>query len=122
MAVSYVWPGSLPQTPLADGYAETPSDIVERMPMDKGPAKMLWRGVMAEPLSVAFLMTDAQLATLRNFVKNTIKRVARFGFPHPTQGGQVEVRLVPGGEGVLFTAQRLAPGRWRVAISLEILP
>lgn len=122
MAVSYVWPGNLPQAPLADGYAETDGALIERVPMDKGPGKVLLRGERAEPLEVALLMTDAQLATLRAFVLTTLRRVARFGFPHPTRGVQVEVRLRPGGDGDLIVAQRLAANRWRVALRLEILP
>jgi hypothetical protein len=33
------WPASLPQRPLADGFAETPPNLLVRSATDIGPAK-----------------------------------------------------------------------------------
>lgn len=122
MAYSYTWPASLPQAPLLAGYGESFGMQMLSTPMDKGPAKRRVLGRKPEPLTTRWMMTTAQLATLRTFVETTLGGVARFGLPHPRTREVVEARIVPDSEGVLY---RLTPGSrriWYVDIDIEVMP
>ena len=123
MAYSYIWPAGLPQVP-QKGYTESASINVTRTPMDAGPAKQRYRGKRPQTLNVSFIMSDAQVATLEDFIlgPNYIRGTIRFGFPHPRTKNVVEVRIVPQGENALYTSAYLAPGYWTVSMQLEVLP
>jgi hypothetical protein len=118
---SYTWPGSLPQKVRTD-YTENAGVLILSTPMDAGPAKRRRRGNMPNTVNVGFYMTTAQVATLENFVQNTIKGTARFDFPQPRTGGTVEVRLVPQGDGRLYSVSYYSPTEWLVDMNLEIIP
>lgn len=121
MAVSYIWPLSLPQKPNTN-YSESGGVLIIRSPTDAGPAKQRRRGNKPQVLSMNFDMTDAQVSTFETFVKDTIKGVARFGFSHPRTNASIEVRIVPSGDGELYQLQYLSPGYWTVTFSMEVLP
>lgn len=121
MAYTYVWPSSLPQNP-QKGFTETGGNIVLRTPMDMGPAKMRYRGLSSNTLSLSFLMTSAQLIILENFIKNTTKGVARFGFPHPRLHSVVEARIVPQSGSTFYNLAYAAPEYWTVTMQMEVLP
>lgn len=121
MAVSYVWPPTLPQV-VEKGFTESIGLNILRTPMDSGPAKTRIRSLKPSNLNVSFLLTTEQVSILEDFVLNTIKGVARFGFPHPRRLIQVETRIVPSAEGVYYTSAYRAPGYYSVALQLEILP
>ena len=121
MAASYTWPPTLPQQ-VERGFSETVGLNVLRTPMDAGPAKIRRRSVRPETLSVTFLFTTAQVATLESFIFDTIKGVYRFEFTHPRKRITVETRIVPTSDGQYFTATYRAPGYWGIALQLEILP
>ena len=122
MAYSYVWPTGLPQVP-QKGYTEDKGLILIKTPMDSGPAKIRKRGKRPDMLNVSFIMTNAQVVILQNFVENTIQGTARFGFPHPRLSPAIaEVRIVPQGEGVMYNMSYLAPNYYTVTMQLEIMP
>ena len=121
MAVSIIWPLSLPQK-VQKGFTESSGVTIIRTPVDYGPAKMRRRGKKPSTMDVSFLMTTAQVSTFENFVNNSIYGTYRFGFPHPRLGTQVEVRLVPSGDSQLYTLGYAAPGYWNVSFQLEIMP
>lgn len=121
MAVSYVWPLTLPQVP-QKGFSESIGLNILRSPMDAGPAKQRRRSQRPSTMAVTFLLTTAQVTYLETFVLDTIQGVARFGFPHPRTGVQEETRIVPSQDGSLYTVAYAAPGYWQVSLSLEILP
>jgi hypothetical protein len=121
MAYTYVWPPSLPQSP-QKGFTETGGVIILRTPTDAGPAKQRRRGEKPQVMQVSFVMTTEQTQTLENFVKNTLRGTARFGFTHPRLNSIVETRIVPQSSGDLYTFTYLAPGYWSVSLQLEILP
>lgn len=118
---SYVWPSSLPQTPLAS-YSEISGAIILRTQPDAGPAKMRRRGQRPDTLSVQFDMSSAQVETLRTFAMETLRGTARFDFTHPRTLQTVEVRIVPQDNGALFTLSYLLPDYWQVSLQLEVLP
>ena len=121
MAVSYVWPLSLPQQPLLSGYAESRGLQIQSTPMDRGPAKRRVRGQRPDVLALTYLLSATELAAFETFVLTTLRGVYRFGFPHPRTGDQVEVRVVPGEGGDLYSLQP-AGKKWRVALQIEVLP
>lgn len=120
MAYSYVWPPSLPSP--QKGFTESIGALVIRTPMDSGPAKMRKIGKRPQQLNVSFMLTTEQVATLEDFVLNTLQATARFGFTHPRTGVVEEVRIVPQGEGALYNVTYVAPGYYTVTLQLEVLP
>lgn len=121
MAYSYVWPTTLPQNP-QKGFSEGLGVSVIRTNMDLGPAKMRKRGVGVNTLNITFLFTTEQVNILNNFITNTIKGTARFGFTHPRTQTVTEVRIVPQQSNQFFTSTYAAPGYWNVSLQLEVMP
>ena len=119
---AYTWPTSLPQKPLRDGFSEVGGVNVIRTPMDKGPARTRRLSRLVKPIQVAFLMTEAQLVTLEDFVENTLFGVRRCNFTHPRKLTAVELRIVPGGEGVFYNLSPLSADLWQVSMTFEVLP
>lgn len=118
---SISWPLTLPQVPNR-GYTEELGLLVLRTPMDQGPAKLRRRGVRPDILNISFLMTGAQVETLRSFISDTTLGVARFNFTHPRTNSSVEVRIVPKEGNTYFSLQYAAPDYYNVSLQLEILP
>jgi len=112
---------SLPQVP-QKGFTESIALNVIRSPMDSGPAKMRRRGTGVNTMDLSFIMTTAQTTNLENFIKNTLLGTKRFSFPHPRTNANVEVRIVPSGDGEFFKLQYLAPGYWSTSLKFEVLP
>jgi hypothetical protein len=121
MAVTYVWPGSLPQAVRVD-YSENAGALILRTPMDSGPAKLRRRGQRPDVMKVGFYMTPAQVTTLETFVKSTLKGTARFGFPHPRTNAAIEARIIPTDDGELYSASYVGPGIYAVDMQIEVLP
>lgn len=121
MATNINWPPTLPQYP-EKGYQESIGALILRTPMDAGPAKQRFRARRPDTLSVQYLLTTTQVATLRTFFVETIDGVLRFNYTHPRTSTSVEVRVIPQGSGELFQLQYVAPGYYRVNFQLEVLP
>lgn len=120
------WPLTLPQYP-ERSYSETQGHNILRTPMDQGPAKQRFRSLRPQQLSVQYMLSKAQLATLETFVLDTLQGVYRFNFPHPRLSSGTsyvfkEVRVVPQGSGDFFTAQYIGADYYRVNLQLEVLP
>jgi hypothetical protein len=86
-----VWPTSLPQRPLVDGYSNSFGDGAVRTDMDSGPPKARRRFTAAvQPLRLAFRLTAAQVATLRSFFKDDCAFGAiPFSFVEPVSGASI---------------------------------
>ena len=119
---AYTWPVGLPTKPLMDGYGESAGVLILRSPTDAGPAKMRRRGARPDRLSVRYLLTADQVETLDTFVRGTLKGTARFDYVHPRTGSTVEVRLVPGQDGDLYSLAPASPTHYSVSLALEVLP
>lgn len=115
------WPISLPQYP-ERGYSESIGTLVLRTPTDAGPAKQRVRARRPDTLGVQYLLTTAQVATLRTFFLDQIYGTYRFNYTHPRTSSTVEVRVIPQQSGELFQVQYVAPGYYRASFQLEILP
>lgn len=121
MAYAYAWPPGLPQSP-QKGFTETGGALIMRTQMDAGIAKQRRRGLSPSQINLSFILTTAQVSILETFIKETIKGVSRFGFPHPRTNTVEEVRIIPTGEGTLYNLAYLAPEYWTLSIQFEVLP
>lgn len=119
---AYTWPATLPTQVQATDYSETFGTLILSSPMDAGPAKRRRRGNKPRIFNVSFVMDDTQIGTLETFINDTIKGTARFDFPNPRTQVVVEVRIVPNGDGELFTVNYLTPTLYRVSLSMEQMP
>lgn len=115
-----VWPASLPQKLLVEGYSEGLADGRLISQMDAGPAKVRRRSsAMPRPLQGSMIMTSAQLATMRTFVNTTlIGGSLPFDFPDPATGATLLVRCA----GSVPALTNLGGAYWNVSLDLEILP
>lgn len=116
-----IWPPSLPQRPL-DSYSETSGVMVIRTQPDLGPAKQRRRAQRPDTMSLQFNMSTAQVEILREFVQDTLRGTIRFGFTHPRTLAIVEVRVIPQGDGAMYSTSYLLPDYWQVSLQLEVLP
>ena len=69
-----IWPASLPQFVLRDGYRESPADIIKRTPMDVGEAKqrpLFTTGF--KKLPVVLSLDLDQLPILKTFYQDTLQ-------------------------------------------------
>jgi hypothetical protein len=117
-----IWPITLPQVP-QKGFQETVGVNILRSQTDAGPAKQRRRASRPNEMTLSFIMTTAECEILETFIKDTIKGVSRFQFPHPRKlGTTVDARIIPGGSGEFFTLQYIAPGFWTTSLKLEVMP
>jgi len=115
-----VWPATLPQEPLAQGFNERAPDTVIRSAMEAGPPKVRRRftaGIRLIDCQVR--LTPAQVETLDSFFDSTIAGGAlSFDWKHPRTGAAVTYRLV---EPPSYTP--VARGTlWQASLRLEVLP
>lgn len=122
MPSSINWPPSLPQSATVRGYGESLGLNVLRTPMDAGPAKMRRVGNKPDTLSLGYLMTNTQVATLETFVKTTLGGVKRYNLTHPRTGVSKEVRIVPDQSGDYFRVSYVGPNLWQIDLQVEVLP
>lgn len=121
MAYSYIWPLGLPQVP-QKGFTEDIGALISRTSMDSGPAKMRYKGKKPAMLNLTFIMDLTQINLLEVFITDTLRGTARFGFKHPRTYNIVEVRVVPEGEGKMYTLSYIAPDYYSISIKFEVLP
>ena len=90
-----VWPASLPDDVLVDGYSERPPRVRLRTPMDAGPPKMRRRFTAAvEPIRCTMAFTRAQVTTFRTFYDTTLLGgVLTFDWTHPRTLAAVTFRF-----------------------------
>ena len=114
-----IWPASLPQDPLIDGYNEQFPDTAVRTEMDAGPAKVRNRftaGVDDFRLPIA--LTRTQVQTLRDFYVTTLENGALpFDWTHPRTLVTVAFRFTE-----RPSVQPQSQTDWISALALEILP
>ena len=115
-----VWPASLPQRVLAQGYAETFPDTVARAKMDAGPDKVRRRfTAAARDFEGSLRLTPAQAATLESFFhSDTAGGSLAFDWSHPRTGAAVSFRFK--GAPRLTAIER--GQRYQASLRLEILP
>ncbi|MDG4603751.1 MAG: hypothetical protein P9C48_14435 [Defluviicoccus sp.] len=114
------WPASLPQRPLADGFRETPPDLIVRSQTDLGSPRVRRRATAGVTrVALAFRFSRTQLATFRTFLHADLQdRALAFQWTHPITGvaGSWRIAEAP-------VIEPIAGGTaWRVSMSWELLP
>lgn len=114
--IPVIWPASLPQVPLLRGFSQVPNDNVIRTAMSYGPPKQRKRVTNdLYSVSIALVLTPAQMATLDNFYKDTGAQ------PFNWKNFQDDPKTTAV---YLFTAPPMPTpvgrGFWRVTLQLEM--
>ncbi|MBI1366883.1 MAG: hypothetical protein GC153_13120 [Alphaproteobacteria bacterium] len=116
------WPSGLPQAFLREGFSYTLQDNGIRSQTDAGkPMQRRRTTANVEPLSGMMTMTAAQVAAFRTFYKDTVKEVLPFTFPDPFGGSDLTVEFIAG-KPPGITNHPQSPGRYRVTLTMEVLP
>ncbi len=117
-----VWPASLPQDVLVEGYEHGWGVGVIRSQTDIGPAKQRRRfTAVVQQLAVLTEVDRTQLATLQSFWRDTLGFGALpFDWVYPPTQAAVTFRFV----GDQAPKDRPLPGGqlWEVSMNLEIMP
>lgn len=115
-----LWPASLPQIPLLEGFAYQIANNVVATEMDAGPPKVR-RRFTSQPVRarISHLFTEDQRTTFDDFVRNDLAGGAlTFAAPHPISGNLAEMRFDP------TSTPSLTPiggGTWRLEADVLIL-
>lgn len=98
MATSIVWPATLPQRFLQQGFTETPPDTLLVTDFDVGPGFARRRSTCGVRKFSGRMYLDAtKKALFDTFVRTTLKGGAlTFMFPHPTTQVSTEMWLARG--------------------------
>jgi len=115
-----VWPASLPQEPLVEGFNERAPDTVIRTQMEAGPPRARRRFTAGiRHIECQVRLTPARVETLDAFFRATLAGGALpFDWTHPRTGAAATFRFVeppsyaPVARGTL----------WQGTLRLEILP
>ena len=118
-----VWPASLPQKVLVDGYSEEPQSQVIRTEMDAGPKKTRRRFTAAtRSIPVSMNLDLTQLDTFETFFDSDLQGGSLvFDMPHPRTGATVVMQIV-GDPPYRLTPIGGGNEYWRLAMSLEQQP
>lgn len=114
-----VWPSSLPQNPQLIGFQESGQGATVRTQMDAGPAKVRRRfTIEVRNISIALVMTTAQVATFESFWTSTISYGAlAFDWSDFRTSAAQTYRIA---SRPAYAA--LGGGYWRVDLQLETVP
>lgn len=121
MSISIQWPSTLPKMP-QKGFTESIRINVQRTSVDLGTPNVRRRSNRPDTLSVSYTLDSAQIVTLENFVKNTLKGVHWFIYTHPRLLKDVAARINVANGGKFYDVTYAAPGYWNVRLDLEIDP
>jgi len=112
------WPSTLPQALLLSGYGQKAADVVLRTSMDTGPAKVRRRASAGvEDVEGGIIVTPTELGYLRTFHDTTLLNGAlRFSWKDPVTKVSEELRFTTP------PSWAAVEGKYRVALSLEIMP
>jgi hypothetical protein len=113
------WPGSLPQTPLLQGFSQQLEDNLLRTEMDAGKDKVRRRftaGIM--PVKISMVLATAQKDILITFFDTTVTGGAdEFDWDDHLNGGVVQYRFLSPS-----SFRRLSGAYWSADMELEIVP
>lgn len=126
-----IWPPSLPQTPLTNGYKESMPTNIIRSETETGPAKVRKRGG-SKPVTVnaSYILSTEQMEVFDTFVYGSLAGGAKcFDWPRPrfstSEDGTkyVRARLVPSSDS-LYTKSNVSNtvDFWQVDLAIEIFP
>lgn len=116
-----VWPPSLPQRLLLDGYGDTADSGSIRTDMDAGPAFVRQRfTAVSTQVAGSLVLTRAQTQTLDTFFHQTLQEGSQpFTWVHPRTGAAATMRFNTSQQ---LQYSGLGRGWYHVQLALEILP
>jgi len=110
------WPASLPQTPLLEGYKDTPQDSVLRSDFDGYTKQRNRFTAVINDIEEHYYLTDDQYSVFRSFYKNDLSNgSSEFIKKDPVSGINQNYRFVKP-----YDPQRVGLG-WVIIINLEKL-
>lgn len=116
-----VWPLTLPDVFLVDGFQESPPDILIRTKTDAGPSKVRPRYTTGpRAMTGTVSMTKAQLGSFDTFYRDTCRGgELPFDWSDPRQGAGTPAtfRFLK-----VEYSPHSKPSQWRVALTLETVP
>lgn len=116
-----IWPVTLPvilYPAEQDSFLSEPETGVIRTHMDAGPVKARRRfTAIAIPTNLTIMMTQAQVATLKEFYRVTLASVLPFDWIDFITQASVTYRFVKSP-----TYTPVAANMWKVALTLEQMP
>lgn len=115
-----IWPSSLPEYVLFDGYGEQPRMANAAFESDVGPPIERPRGTVAlTDISMTMVMSDEQLETFEDFVFTDLAQAtADFMVTHPRRRVQVRVRIKGRPP---YQIAEYSPGFWRVSFQYTVI-
>ncbi|MCW5699969.1 MAG: hypothetical protein KIT00_09020 [Rhodospirillales bacterium] len=115
-----VWPYSLPQRPLAQGFNEQAPNSVIRTQMEAGPPKVRRRFTAGKrTIDMQLRLNADQVETLDAFHDSSLQGGAlSFDWVHPRTGAAATYRFVESPSYAPIARGRL----WTATLKLEILP
>jgi hypothetical protein len=116
-----VWPLTLPQYPLLDGFSYQPPNLLVASESDTGPPMVRRRTTAGHAkVQCAWLLTGTQFATFRAFYETELAGGAvPFTMPHPLDETTCNAMFDPAS---VPTYNALKVDVWRVDAALLILP
>lgn len=114
-----LWPSTLPQSPLIEGFSETAPSTTTRTEMDQGPAKVRQKTTAGvRRLILSFLLSKTQTATLDAFFHTDTKGGSlSFTFPHPRTNESLSCRFT---QAPRYQTQN--GEKFRAGVELEVMP
>lgn len=115
-----IWPSSLPEFVLSDGYGEQPRMPNVEFPTDTGaPIERPKGTVKLTDITASMIMSDEQFATFEDFVFTDIAQAtADFMVTHPRRRVQVRVRIKGRPP---YQIAEYCPGFWRVSFQYTVI-
>ena len=91
-----IWPVSLPQSPLLDGFQDGVGSFLLQSSPDMGPRQLRVRYSSGEvPMAATFLMSPSQYITFVDFYELTLRGgLVRFQWVHPLTGRLIMCRIM----------------------------
>lgn len=116
-----IWPPTLPQYPLLEGYEETAPDIVLRSNNDAGPPKVRRRFTAnVGQIACRYNVTRAQLDIFDDFYFGPAGGGSvAFEWMHPWRRVTVRVRFK---EAPRYSSAGNPETAWMISVALEVLP
>lgn len=120
--MSAVWPVSLPQIPLLNGFSNPYPNRLLTSSMDSGDDKTRRRGPKPRQADVTYSMNAAQVATLEAFASDTIADgVIWFDWPHPVDG-TVRAKIVPSSDQLFSKVPHGDSTNWLIGMTIKYWP
>lgn len=118
------WPGTLPQSFLVDGFSLTKQKGADNNQTDVGPTISRQRFTATSRFFTGrMFMTPTQFATLESFYRDTLfQGSTAFTWVHPLTNAVCQMRFDLSKEDDYAIEEVVTPLKWRIVVSLEILP